>query len=62
METIGTWWIWAGFGVFVPVAIAVDLLVMEKQGAHGATASEPASSLPTRPKQCIFLIKGIHPC
>ena len=28
METIGTWWMWAGFAVFVVVAIAVDLLVM----------------------------------
>ncbi|MCO4244496.1 hypothetical protein NFX52_23795, partial [Acidovorax facilis] len=35
METIGTWWMWAGFAVFVVVAIAVDLLVMERQGARG---------------------------
>ena len=34
METIGTWWMWAGFAVFVVVAIAIDLLVMERQGAH----------------------------
>ena len=34
METIGTWWMWAGFAVFVVVAIAIDLLVMEKQGSH----------------------------
>jgi len=54
METTGTWWMWAGFGVFVPVAIAVDLLVMEKQGAHRVTAIEPATSLPTRPDRCIF--------
>ena len=37
METIGTWWMWLGFAVFVVVAIAVDLLVMEKQGAHKVT-------------------------
>jgi tellurite resistance protein TerC len=30
METIGTWWMWTGFAVFVVVAIAIDLLVMEK--------------------------------
>ena len=35
METIGTWWMWAGFAVFVVVAIAIDLLVMERQGAQG---------------------------
>ena len=40
METIGTWWMWIGFAVFVLVAIAVDLLVMEKQGAHKVTARE----------------------
>jgi tellurite resistance protein TerC len=40
METIGTWWMWAGFAVFVIIAIAVDLLVMEKQGAHKVTSKE----------------------
>ena len=43
METIGTWWMWAGFAVFVVVAIAIDLLVMEKQGAHKVTMKEAAS-------------------
>ncbi len=33
---------WAGFAVFVLVAIAVDLLVMEKQGAHKVTMKEAA--------------------
>jgi tellurite resistance protein TerC len=42
METIGTWWMWVGFAVFVVVAIAVDLLVMEKQGAHKVTMKEAA--------------------
>jgi tellurite resistance protein TerC len=40
METIGTWWMWAGFAVFVVIAIAIDLLVMEKQGAHKVTSKE----------------------
>lgn len=40
METIGTWWMWVGFAVFVLVAIGVDLLVMEKQGAHKVTTRE----------------------
>lgn len=34
---------WAGFAVFVVVAIAIDLLVMEKQGAHKVTMKEAAS-------------------
>ena len=42
METIGTWWMWTGFAVFVVLAIAVDLLVMEKQGAHKVTMKEAA--------------------
>lgn len=40
METIGTWWMWVGFAVFVVLAIAVDLLVMERQGAHKVTMKE----------------------
>lgn len=40
METIGTWWMWTGFAVFVVIAIAIDLLVMEKQGAHKVTSKE----------------------
>ena len=42
METIGTWWMWTGFAVFVVVAIAIDLLVMEKQGAHKVSMKEAA--------------------
>ncbi len=34
METIGSWWMWAGFSVFVVVACAVDLLVLQKKGAE----------------------------
>lgn len=40
METIGTWWMWVGFAFFVVTAIAVDLLVMEKQGAHKVSTKE----------------------
>lgn len=32
METIGSWWMWAGFAVFVVVACAVDLLVLQRKG------------------------------
>ena len=40
METIGTWWMWTALAVFVVVAIAIDLLVMERQGAHKVTMKE----------------------
>lgn len=43
METIGTWWMWVGFIVFVVVAISIDLLAMEKQGARKVTMKEAAA-------------------
>ncbi len=55
METIGTWWMWTGFAVFVVVAIAIDLLVMERQGAHKVTMGEAAALEPVvvRPGLCV---------
>jgi tellurite resistance protein TerC len=32
METIGSWWMWTGFAIFVVVACAVDLLVLQRKG------------------------------
>ena len=32
MESIGIWWMWASFAVFVVIACAVDLLVLQKKG------------------------------
>lgn len=40
MQTVGEWWMWLFFGVFVLVAIAVDLWVMRLQGPHKVTARE----------------------
>jgi len=40
MESIGSWWMWTGFGVFVVVAVAIDLLVMKNQGAHRVSVRE----------------------
>jgi len=34
METIGSWWMWAGFAIFVVVACAADLLVLQKKGSE----------------------------
>jgi len=33
MESIGTWWMWVGFALFVVIATVVDLLVLQKKGA-----------------------------
>lgn len=32
MESIGSWWMWVSFAVFVVIACAVDLLVLQKKG------------------------------
>ena len=32
MESIGSWWMWVSFAVFVVIACAVDLLVLQKNG------------------------------
>jgi tellurite resistance protein TerC len=40
MQTIGEWWMWAGFGVFVVVAVLVDLLLMRQQGPHKVSVKE----------------------
>ena len=40
MESIGTWWMWLGFSIFVVCAVVVDLLIMNKQGAHKVSLKE----------------------
>lgn len=40
MHTIGEWWMWAGFGVFVILAVLVDLLMMRQQGPHKVSVKE----------------------
>jgi len=42
METIGAWWMWVGFGVFVLAMIAVDALLLRAQGAHRVSVREAA--------------------
>ena len=40
LQTIATWWMWAGFGVFVIAMLAIDLLLLGKKGAHKVGAKE----------------------
>jgi tellurite resistance protein TerC len=40
MESIGTWWMWVAFAIFVVVAIVVDLLVLERKGAAKVSFKE----------------------
>ena len=40
IQTIATPALWAGFAAFVVIAIAIDLLVVERQGAHTVRTRE----------------------
>jgi tellurite resistance protein TerC len=40
MQTIGTPWMWAGFGLFVLAALAVDMRLMKHNGPHKVTTKE----------------------
>jgi tellurite resistance protein TerC len=40
MQTIGEWWMWAAFAVFVVIAVIVDLLVLRQQGSHKVSVRE----------------------
>jgi tellurite resistance protein TerC len=40
LQTIGTWWMWVGFGVFVILMLAIDMLALGRKGAHKVGAKE----------------------
>jgi tellurite resistance protein TerC len=40
MEGIANSWMWAGFALFVVVAITVDLVVLDKKGSHTVSVKE----------------------
>ena len=40
LQTIATWWMWTGFGVFVTLMLAVDLFLLGRQGSHKVGAKE----------------------
>jgi tellurite resistance protein TerC len=40
MEGIANSWMWAGFALFVVVAITVDLIVLDKKGSHTVSVKE----------------------
>jgi tellurite resistance protein TerC len=42
METVGTWWMWAGFAAFVLVMLLIDLLVVGGGKAHRVSFKEAA--------------------
>lgn len=40
LQSIATWWMWAGFGVFVLLMLAVDLFLLGHHGAKKVSARE----------------------
>ena len=40
MQSIGTWWMWSGFGVFVLAMLAIDMFALGRKGAHKVSAKE----------------------
>jgi len=40
LQSIGTWWMWAGFGVFVIAMLAIDMFALGRKGAHKVGAKE----------------------
>ncbi len=40
LQSIGTWWMWGGFGIFVVVMLAIDMFALGRKGAHKVGARE----------------------
>ena len=40
LQTVATWWMWTGFGVFVTLMLAVDMFLLGRQGSHKVGAKE----------------------
>lgn len=40
MQSIATWWMWLGFGVFVVSMLSIDMFALGRKGAHKVSAKE----------------------
>lgn len=40
LQSIGNWWMWAGFGVFVLLMLAVDMFLLGRNGAQKVSVKE----------------------
>lgn len=40
LQSIGTWWMWGGFGIFVVAMLAIDMFALDRKGAHKVGARE----------------------
>ena len=39
-QSIGQWWMWASFGLFVIAMLAIDILALDRKGAHKVSTKE----------------------
>jgi tellurite resistance protein TerC len=40
LQTIGSWWMWVGFGVFVIAMLAIDMIALGRKGSHKVGSKE----------------------
>jgi tellurite resistance protein TerC len=40
LHSIGSWWMWIGFGVFVIAMLAIDIITLNRKGQHKVGAKE----------------------
>ncbi|MDI1308804.1 MAG: TerC family protein [Methylotenera sp.] len=40
MQSIATWWMWSGFGMFVVSMLSIDMFALGRKGAHKVSAKE----------------------
>jgi tellurite resistance protein TerC len=40
LQSIATWWMWSGFGVFVVAMLAIDMFALGRKDAHKVSAKE----------------------
>lgn len=40
LQSIASWWMWGGFGIFVLLMLAVDMFLLDRNGAHKVSAKE----------------------
>ena len=40
LQSVATWWMWAGFGVFVIAMLTIDMLLLGRKGSHKVSAKE----------------------
>ena len=40
MQSIGTWWMWSGFGLFVIAMLSIDMFALGRKGVHKVSAKE----------------------